>query len=72
MKTLIQAIAVASALAVPALSFAAQTQPLTRAQVRNEYVQLKQAGYEATDYNYEASMRAAEAKLAHQSEAPAH
>jgi len=46
MKTFISAVAVAAALAVPALSFAQQADtPVTRAQVRQELIQLEQAGY---------------------------
>ncbi|WP_213308981.1 DUF4148 domain-containing protein [Paraburkholderia sacchari] len=66
MKILIQAVVIASALAVPALVFAKETQLLTREQVRNEFIELKQARYEPTDYNYEESLRAAEAKIARQ------
>ncbi len=46
MKTLISAVAVAAALAVPALSFAQQSDaPLSRAQVRAELTQLEKAVY---------------------------
>ena len=46
MKTLIRAVAIAVTLAVPALSFAQQSDaPLSRAQVRAELAQLEQGGY---------------------------
>ena len=38
-------IVVAAALAIPAVSSFAQSQPLTRAQVKAELVQLERAGY---------------------------
>ncbi|WP_143289020.1 DUF4148 domain-containing protein, partial [Burkholderia pseudomallei] len=44
MKSLIATVAVAAALAVPAVSFAQQSNgPVTRAQVRAELIQLEQA-----------------------------
>ncbi|WP_345815016.1 DUF4148 domain-containing protein [Paraburkholderia sp. PREW-6R] len=45
MKTLISAVAVAVALAAPVVSFAQSNQPLTRADVRNQLVQLEKNGY---------------------------
>jgi hypothetical protein len=46
MKNLIAAALAATVLAAPALSFAqAEQQPVTRAQVRAELVQLEKAGY---------------------------
>ena len=45
MKSLIQAVALAAVLAVPAVSFAQSDAPVTRAQVRAELVQLEKAGY---------------------------
>jgi Domain of unknown function (DUF4148) len=45
-KSLVSAVALASALAVPAVSFAQQSNgPVTRAQVRAELVQLEKAGW---------------------------
>ena len=44
MKSLIQAIAIAAAFAVPAAAFAQSDAPVTRAQVKAELVQFKQAG----------------------------
>ena len=45
MKSLIQAVVVAAALAAPVAVFAQSNQPVTRAQVRAELVQLEKAGY---------------------------
>jgi hypothetical protein len=69
MKSLIQAVAVAAALVVPAVSFAQSNGPLTRAQVRAELVQIEQAGYNpgrGQDPYYPADIQAAEAKVAAQ------
>jgi Domain of unknown function (DUF4148) len=66
MKSLIKTIAVAAVLAVPALSFAQSSQPVTRAQVRAELVQLEKAGYSpsnSSDTQYPATIQAAEAKV---------
>lgn len=66
MKTLISAVAVAAALAVPALSFAQQADaPLTRAQVRAELVQLEKAGYNPniSDPSYPSNIQAAQARV---------
>ena len=43
-KSLIPAVALASALVAPAVSFAQSNGPVTRAQVRAELVQLEKAG----------------------------
>ena len=54
MKSLISAVVVAAALVAPVASFAQSNQPVTRAQVRAELVQLEKAGYnpvgDHTDY----------------------
>jgi hypothetical protein len=54
MKTLISAVVVAAALVAPVASFAQSNQPLTRAEVRAQLVQLEKAGYnpigDHTDY----------------------
>jgi hypothetical protein len=67
-KSLIPAFALASALAMPAVSFAQSNEPVTRAQVRAELVQLEKAGYTARgeDVDYPADIQAAEAKVAAQ------
>jgi len=69
MRSLIQAVVVAAVLAVPAVSFAQSNQPLTRAQVKAELVQIEAAGYNpgtANDYDYPANIQAAEARVAAQ------
>ena len=46
MKSLIKAVAIAAILAAPVASFAQSSdQPVTRAEVRNQLIQLEQAGY---------------------------
>ncbi|MBB2927244.1 DUF4148 domain-containing protein [Paraburkholderia silvatlantica] len=69
MKNLIAAALAATVLAAPALSFAqAEQQPVTRAQVRAELVQLEKAGYRpnlASPY-YPDDLQAAEARVAQQ------
>lgn len=69
MKTLIAAALAATVLAAPALSFAQENQqPVTRAQVRAELVQLEKAGYRpslASPY-YPEDLQAAEARVAQQ------
>jgi cytochrome c556 len=72
MKSLIQAVVVAAALAAPVAVFAQSNQPLTRAQVRAELVQLEKAGYNPArgeDPYYPADVQAAEAKVAAQNAA---
>ncbi|APA87496.1 DUF4148 domain-containing protein [Paraburkholderia sprentiae WSM5005] len=65
MKTLISAVAIAVALVVPVASFAQASQPVTRAQVRAELVQLEKAGYNPTadDATYPANIQAAQARV---------
>ncbi|MEX3982522.1 DUF4148 domain-containing protein [Paraburkholderia sp. EG287A] len=67
MKSLIQAVVVAAALAAPVAVFAQASQPLTRAQVRAELIQLEKAGYNPAtgeDPSYPVDIQAAEAKVA--------
>ncbi|KVF01113.1 DUF4148 domain-containing protein [Burkholderia vietnamiensis] len=66
MKSLIQAVALAALVAAPVVSFAqSNQQPLTRAQVRAELVQLEKAGYNPNDWmNYPDNIQAAQAKIA--------
>jgi hypothetical protein len=68
MNKFIPAAVVAAALAIPAVSFAQQTQPLTRAQVRAELIQLEQAGYSPTsdDVNYPQNLQAAQQRVEQQ------
>ncbi|MEW6339761.1 MAG: DUF4148 domain-containing protein [Pseudomonadota bacterium] len=70
MKSLIQAVAIAALFAAPVASFAqaADTtqQPVTRAEVRNQLIQLEQAGYNparADDATYPADIQAAEQRV---------
>jgi hypothetical protein len=69
-KSLVSSVALASALAAPAVSFAQQSNgPVTRAQVRAELVQLEKAGYEPSrgnELDYPADIQAAEARVAAQ------
>lgn len=69
MKSLIKAVAIAAVLAVPAVSFAQSNQPLTRAEVRAQLIQIEQAGYRPAngrDPYYPADIQAAEARVAAQ------
>jgi hypothetical protein len=66
MKSLIKAVAVAVVLAVPAVSFAQANQPVTRAQVRAELVQLEKAGYRpgaGSEAHYPDEVLAAQARV---------
>jgi Domain of unknown function (DUF4148) len=65
MKSLVQAIAVAAVLAIPAVSFAQSNQPVTRAEVRADLVHLEQAGYNPSSdqTQYPNNIQATEAKL---------
>jgi hypothetical protein len=67
-RSLVSAVALASALAAPAVSFAQSNAPVTRAQVRAELVQLEKAGYHVGDGHttYPAEIQAAEARVAAQ------
>ncbi|MGU7780773.1 DUF4148 domain-containing protein [Burkholderia sp. PU8-34] len=66
MNSLIKAVAVAALVAAPVVSFAqSNQQPVTRAQVRAELVQLEKAGYNPNDWiNYPENIQAAQAKIA--------
>jgi hypothetical protein len=65
---LAQSLIVAAVLAVPAITFAQSSEPLTRAQVRAELVQLENAGYnpEGDSTTYPRNLQAAEAKVSAQ------
>ncbi|WP_028218873.1 DUF4148 domain-containing protein [Paraburkholderia oxyphila] len=72
MKSLIQAVVIAATLAAPVAVFAQSNQPLTRAQVREELIQIEKAGYNpasANPYEYPANIQAAEARVAAQNSA---
>ncbi|HEY1996255.1 DUF4148 domain-containing protein [Paraburkholderia sp.] len=67
MKSVIQAVVVAAALAAPVAVFAQSNQPVTRAQVRAELAQLEQTGWRpaaGADPHYPDDILAAEAKVA--------
>jgi beta-glucosidase-like glycosyl hydrolase len=69
MKSLIKAVALAVVFAAPIASFAQSNQPVTRAQVRAELVQLEKAGYNPSqndDATYPVQIQAAEARVAAQ------
>ena len=65
MKSLISAVVVATVLAAPIAAFAQSNQPVTRAQVRAELVQLEKAGYNpaADRYDYPVNIQAAQARV---------
>jgi hypothetical protein len=69
MKSLVQAVVIAAALAAPVAAFAQSNQPVTRAKVRADLVQIEKAGYRPGDgdnTSYPAQVQAAEAKIAAQ------
>src|SRR5258707_8713191 len=65
MKSLIQAVVVAAVLAVPAVSFAQSNQPVTRAEVKAQLVQIEKAGYDPAgdQTQYPANIQAAQARV---------
>jgi hypothetical protein len=67
MKTLAQAIGAVSLLAIPVASVAQSTdEPMTRAQVRAELIQVERAGYNpaaSNDSSYPLDIQAAEARV---------
>jgi len=72
MKSLVQAVVIAATLAAPVAVFAQSNQPLSRAQVRADLVQVEKAGYNpalANPYEYPANIQAAEARVAEQNTA---
>jgi hypothetical protein len=75
MKSLIKAVAIAAVLAAPVASFAQSSQqPVTRAEVRNELIQLERAGYNpavSSDPTYPADVQAAERRVQAQNPAVA-
>ncbi|HTH60029.1 MAG TPA: DUF4148 domain-containing protein [Paraburkholderia sp.] len=68
MSKFVPAVVVAAALAIPAISFAQTAQPLTRAQVRAELVELEKAGYSPSEdaMYYPQSLQAAEQRVEQQ------
>lgn len=75
MKSIIKAVAIAAILAAPVAAFAqSNDQPVTRADVRNQLIQLEQAGYNpgtSNDPNYPADVQAAESRVQAQNPAVA-
>jgi hypothetical protein len=73
MKSLVQAVVIAAALAAPVAVFAqSNQQPVTRAQVRADLVQVENAGFNPARSNpneYPANIQAAEARVAAQNSA---
>jgi hypothetical protein len=68
MKSLIQAVVIAAVLAAPVASFAQSNQPMTRAEVRAQLIQLEKAGYQPgrSDPYYPTDIQAAQARVATQ------
>ncbi|MCU9953828.1 DUF4148 domain-containing protein [Burkholderia sp. BKH01] len=68
MESFIKAIAIAATIAVPAVSFAQPEQPAkTRAEVRNELIQIERAGYKpsmARSTPFPENLQAAQARVA--------
>jgi hypothetical protein len=74
MKSLIHVVVAACALTGATLAFArTSTDPVTRAEVRADLVQVEQAGYQpaGTQRNYPQNIQAAEAKVATQQDSAA-
>ena len=72
MKSLIEAVVIAALISAPLAAFAQSNQPVTRAQVRAELIQLEKAGYNpatANDDDYPSNIQAAEARVAAQKSA---
>lgn len=70
MKSLSQLALVAALIAAPVVSYAQSAQPVTRAQVRDELVQVEKAGYDPHDWiHYPENIQAAESKVAAQNAA---
>ncbi|WGY72913.1 DUF4148 domain-containing protein [Burkholderia cepacia] len=68
MESFLKAVAIGAMLAVPVVSFAQSEQStMTRAEVRNELVQLEKAGYKpsmARNTHYPENLQAAQARVA--------
>jgi hypothetical protein len=67
MKSLIEAAVIAALITAPLAAFAQSSQPLTRAYVRADLVQVEKAGYNPNDWiHYPDNIQAAEARVAAQ------
>ncbi|MFB9127623.1 DUF4148 domain-containing protein [Paraburkholderia dipogonis] len=64
LKSLVQAIVIAVAITAPIVTFAQESAPITRAQVKGEIAQLENFGYSSTgsDIDYPSRLMAAEAR----------
>jgi hypothetical protein len=71
MNSLVKTIVIVGAFVTPIASFAQSNDPVTRAQVRAELVELEQTGWRPTQGHttYPADIQAAEAKVAEKSRA---
>ncbi|MFD1557351.1 DUF4148 domain-containing protein [Paraburkholderia silviterrae] len=73
MKSLVQVVIVAATLAAPLVAFAQSNQPVTRAQVHEELLQVEKAGYNPDSHahrnDYPDNLQAAEARVAEQNSA---
>jgi len=73
MKSLVQAVVIAAAFAAPVAVFAqSNNQPVTRAQVRADLIQVEKAGFNparSNPHEYPANIQAAEARVAAQNSA---
>ena len=64
MKSFTRMVLIAALFAAPVASFAQSSQPVSRAQVHAELVQLEQAGYDPHDWiHYPENIQAAQAKV---------
>ena len=64
MKSFTRMVFIAALFAAPVASFAQSSQPVSRAQVHAELVQLEQAGYDPHDWiHYPENIQAAQAKV---------
>jgi hypothetical protein len=65
MKSFFEVVAIAALITAPLAAFAQSEQPLTRAQVRADLVQVEKAGYNPNDWmHYPENIQAAEARIA--------
>jgi hypothetical protein len=72
MKSLFEAAAIVALITVPLAAFAQSEQPVTRAQVRADLVQVEKAGYNPMDWmHYPENIQAAEARVAAEKQANA-
>ncbi|WP_233867598.1 DUF4148 domain-containing protein [Paraburkholderia adhaesiva] len=74
MKSVIQSVVLAAALAAPVAVFAQSGSQITREQVRSDLVQVQRAGYTPARFggpNYPDDIQAAQARVAEMNNAPA-